>query len=369
MNSEKLSIRFVISLTKMNKAGYSPISCRLTFKKTRKSFATGLAIRPERWNAKKQEATGRSEESLFLNNQLALIKEKIRKALLALQLRGIDFTVNELFNTYEGRKIKRKENVISYFKSYLDEQSSLIGKDIKQVTWNKFKYVCSDVEAFIKKKYKVQDKPLEELNLQFLTDFEFYLKTTKSQKQVTINKAIQRFRKPIKEAVAKGYLEKDPFLLYKARKTRKEVVFLSAEELNKLEKFKFSQPRLTLVRDLFVFCCYTGLAYQEMSNLKYDNLIDGFDGTIWIHMNRQKTSKPVSVPILPKADALIDKYESSSEYVLPKFSNQKINSYLKEIAEIVGINKVISHHTARKTLLVSFCDTRVFKLHKIITGK
>ncbi|MAY88118.1 MAG: integrase [Pseudooceanicola sp.] len=349
MNSEKLSVRFVISLAKTNKSGYSPVSCRLTFKKARKAFATGLAIQPERWNAKKQEAIGRSDEALFLNTQLSLIKEKIRKALLSNQLQGVDFTVNEIFETYTGKKTKKKEDVISYFKRYLKDQSYLVGKDIKQVTWNKFNYVCSDVEAFIKKKYKKRDIALEELNLQFLSDLEYYLKTVKDQKQVTINKAIQRFRKPIKEAVAKGYLDKDPFLLYKARRAKKEVVFLSAEELNTLEEFQFSQPRLCLVRDLFVFCCYTGLAYLEMSTLKYKNLIKGFDGNIWIQMNRQKTDKSLSVPVLPKANEIITKYKNESEYVLPKFSNQKINSYLKEIAEVVGINKVISHHTARKT--------------------
>ncbi|WP_405330770.1 site-specific integrase [Leeuwenhoekiella sp. LLG6367-2.1] len=349
MNSEKLSVRFVISLAKTNKSGYSPVSCRLTFKKSRKAFATGLAIQPERWNAKKQEAIGRSQEALFLNTQLSFIKEKIRKALLSNQLKGVEFTVNEIFDTYTGKKTKKKEDVINYFKSYLKDQSYLVGKDIKQVTWNKFNYVCSDVEAFIKRKHKKSDIALEELNLQFLSDFEYYLKTVKNQKQVTINKSIQRFRKPIKEAVAKGYLDKDPFLLYKARRTKKEVVFLSVEELNKLEQFEFSQPRLCLVRDLFVFCCYTGLAYLEMSNLKYENLIKGFDGNIWIQMNRQKTDKPLSVPVLPKANEIITKYKNESDYVLPKFSNQKINSYLKEITGILGINKTITHHTARKT--------------------
>ncbi len=187
---------------------------------------------------------------------------------------------------------------------------------------------------------------LSSLKLHFLHDFEFYLKTEKNQIQVTVNKTIQRFRKPVKIGVAEGYLEKDPFTLHKPGKFRKEVVFLSTEELDKLEKHHFAQPRLQLVKDLFIFCCYTGLAYHEMSNLKKKHIVKGFDGNQWIQMKRKKTDKLISVPLLPKAKMILDKYQDTGVYALPKFSNQKINSYLKEIAGIVGVNKSISHHMA-----------------------
>ena len=127
------------------------------------------------------------------------------------------------------------------------------------------------------------------------------------------------------------------------------MIFLTNEELDKLEEHRFTQPRLQLVKDLFIFCCYTGLAYHEMSNLKKEHIIKGFDGNEWIQMKREKTGKIISVPLLPKAKAVLDKYDEVVDYALPRFSNQKINSYLKEIAEIVGINKPISHHMARKT--------------------
>ena len=175
--------------------------------------------------------------------------------------------------------------------------------------------------SFISFKYHKKDFSLNKLNQQFLSDFEYYLKT--ETKQVTINKVIQRFRKPVKLAVSEGYLNQDSFINHKPNRTKKEVVFLSIEELNLLEKYHFEQSRLELVRDLFVFCCYTGLAYHEMANLKKEHLIKGFDGNQWIQMKREKTSKLISVPLLPRAKFLINKYESTSEYVLPKFSNQK----------------------------------------------
>ncbi|MFT7036734.1 MAG: integrase/recombinase XerD, partial [Cyclobacteriaceae bacterium] len=197
--------------------------------------------------------------------------------------------------------------------------------------------------------YGKNDFPLSKLKLQFLHDFEYYLKTERRQSQVTINKCIQRLRKPIKEALGEGYLEKDPFVQHKPGRVRKEVIFLSTDELKLLEEHHFTQPRLQLVKDLFIFCCYTGLAYHEMSNLKKEHIIKGFDGNEWIQMKREKTDKMISIPLLPKAKVILEKYHEVSNHALPKFSNQKINSYLKEIAGIVGINKPISHHMARKT--------------------
>jgi integrase/recombinase XerD len=113
------------------------------------------------------------------------------------------------------------------------------------------------------------------------------------------------------------------------------------EQLERFEKHHFVQPRLQLVKDLFIFCCYTGLAYHEMANLKKEHIIKGFDGNEWIQMKRHKTNKMISVPLLPKAKAILDKYDEVGDYALPRFSNQKINSYLKEIGAIVGILKPI----------------------------
>jgi integrase len=128
------------------------------------------------------------------------------------------------------------------------------------------------------------------------------------------------------------------------------VVFLSNDELSEIESHNFSQPRLELVRDLFVFCCYTGLAFNEMSNLEPKHIILGFDNNQWIEMVREKTNKKISIPLLPKSKVIIEKYTGTEcKYVLPRISNQKFNSYLKEIAEVIGVEKNLTHHTARKT--------------------
>jgi len=350
MNPNKLSVRFVIIKAKINKRGLCAISCRLTYKSKRKAFSTGLFVNPDNWNAKRQLAFYKGIEWELLNGQLTQISQKLTNAVLSLQLGGAEIEVDDIYDKFFNRKIKKEDSVVNYFRRFLAKKSQLIDKDIKEATWKKYEYVCNDVEAFIISEYKKKDFPLNKLNPHFVDDFEHYLKTVKDQKQVTINKAIQRFRKPIRVAVAEGYLDKDPFAQHQPGRVLKEVVFLSTEELQKLEKHQFTQPRLQLVKDLFIFCCYTGLAYHEMSKLKKEHIINGFDGNLWIKMKREKTSKMISVPLLPKAQSILDKYNNEDEeIVLPKFSNQKINSYLKEIAGIVGINKPISHHMARKT--------------------
>ena len=145
-------------------------------------------------------------------------------------------------------------------------------------------------------------------------------------------------------------MEKEPFLLYKVKSSKKEVVFLTPEELDKLEKHQFAQQRLQQVKDMFIFCCYTGLAFNEMSKLEHKHIVIGFDGHKWIKINREKTKKLVSVPILFKATIAIERYCSeNAPFILPRISNQKFNSYLKEIAEVLGIEKKLTHHIARKT--------------------
>ena len=156
-------------------------------------------------------------------------------------------------------------------------------------------------------------------------------------------------RKVVKFAIGHDYLDKDPFLLYKAKSVKKEVVFLSVDELKNLEQQTFEIKRLEVIKDCFVFCCYTGLAFKEMSSLKKEHIVKGFDGRDWIKIKRQKTLKTLSIPLLPKAKKIIRKYASESDNVLPVTSNARFNGYLKEIADVVGIKKRLTHHVARRT--------------------
>ncbi|HDZ04670.1 hypothetical protein LCGC14_0354360 [marine sediment metagenome] len=345
MNQNALSVLFYLNKAKINKQGLCPIKCRLTYFKARKEFSTGEFISPKNWNSKLQKASNNEP----LNIQLEIIKTNIRRSFLGLQIDQISFGVEEIFKSYTGEPLNNNRYFLQYFKEFLDKKKELIGIDLQQSTWKKFEYAQIQFEEFLKYKLNKKDLKMYDLKIQLLNDFEHFLKTVRKQRQVTVNKTIQRLRKPIKEAINEGYLESDPFMSFKPGKVIKEVVFLTDCELKILENHEFYQPRLSLIKDLFIFCCYTGLSYCEMSDLKKNHIVLGFDGNQWIQMKRKKTNKIISVPLLPKAKAILAKYDEVGEFSLPRISNQKLNSYLKEIGSILGINKSISHHTARKT--------------------
>jgi site-specific recombinase XerD len=228
----------------------------------------------------------------------------------------------------------------------------LVGIDVKQVSVEKYNQSLVHVKSFLKFKYNKNDYLLKDLKLQFLYDFEYYLKTEKKFMPNTVYKTTQRLRRVVRVSIGAEYLVKDPFILHKASKPKKQVIYLSEPELKALEKHEFSQERLQHVKDMFVFCCYTGLGYQEMSSLEAKHIIKGFDGNLWVEMVRQKTDKKVSIPLLPKALELMEKYAEGTPKEFKRFppiSNQKFNSYLKEISAILGIEKNLTHHIARKT--------------------
>lgn len=355
MNNTKLSILFLLQKVRINKQGKCPIRCRITYNEGRHEFATGLLINPNTWYSKLQQTKPPNEENNFVNSQLSLIKNKINQAFLYLQMKGPDFDVNDLYLIYKGEKPKKENGILEVYTEYNNKIKKLIGKDIELVTYNKYLESYNHLKDFVRFKFNSADLKIKDVKSNFLDDYDYYLKTQKGKNkqglsQSTINKAIQRFRKTLKYAISEGYLEKDPFIMHTAKVVKKNIVFLTKEELLKLENHQFKTARIQSVKELFVFCCYTGLAFKEMSLLKKSDIITGFDGNLWIVVKRSKTDRDYKVPLLPRAQQALQIYNvDTSELLFPKISNQKFNEYLKEIAGIIGISKNLTHHIARKT--------------------
>lgn len=350
MNTYRLTIRFVIAKNRTRNDGSAPLLCRLTYIEMRKQFATGIFINPKNWDSKRQLTKPPNDENTYINNQLSLIKNKINQAFLLLQVKEEPFDVNDIYNQYAGKTLAKEYGVIEYYQIYLERLKKLVGIEIKQQTWDKFSYIKEDVSEFIKDYYKKSDMKLRDLDFNFISEFEYYSKTKLEHKQVTINKALQRLKKVVKQSVINGYLAKNPFEEHKPKKVYPKIIFLTQTELDKLENYNFQSEAFNKVKDSYLFCCYTGLAYREMFELKKDDLITKPDGTIWIFKKREKTERNFSVPlVLPKALEIIEKYSSESEFLLPRITNQFFNRILKEIAGVVEINKNLTHHTARKT--------------------
>lgn len=348
MITNTLKILFLLQKVRTNKKGNAPIRCRITYLGSRKIFSTGLFINPNNWNNTLQKAIPPDTEHQQINTQLSLIKQEINQAFLFLQVQKEQFDVDDVFLRYKGEDVKQAKTLMEVFELHNSRMEKLIDKEYSKSTHSKFIEARQHTEDFLYHTTKKRNIQLEDISLKFIQDFDFYLKTQKNFKQITINKSIQRISKIIKLALAEGFLVTNPFLLYKPKKVINKITYLTPEELSSLENYKFSQKRLEQVRDMFVFCCYTGLPYQEMSSLKAKHIVKKFDNKLWIDMYRQKTKKQLSLPLLPKALEILDKYKSEKE-LLPVISNQKFNSYIKEVAEIIGIEKKLTHHIARKT--------------------
>ncbi|MFC2080421.1 site-specific integrase [Bacteroidota bacterium] len=216
------------------------------------------------------------------------------------------------------------------------------------------KTTLGHVKDYIKYKYKTDDILLTQLNHQFITEFDHYFRTVKACNHNTSVKYLKNVKKVVNLAVNNDWLRKDPFSKFSVKIKPVQRNFLTEEELHRIEELELSINRLDMVRDVFVFSCYTGYAYVDVENLTIANLKKGIDGDLWIFTNREKTSGKSNVPLLPKAIKLIEKYEdhpvaNEKGKLLPVISNQRMNAYLKEIADLADIDKILTFHLARHT--------------------
>lgn len=264
MNNNKLSILFLLQKSRINKQGKCPMRCRLLYQNKRYEFSIGHFINPNHWDSKLQQAKPPNEENDFINTQLSLIKQKVNQAFLFLQVNNPDFDVDDLYSQYKGKPLQKEYGVIEVYNLYLERIKKLIDIEIQLVTYQKYEESLAHLKGFVKWKYKTSDVKLNSIKFSFITEYEYYLKVEKNFQLSTLNKAIQRFRKVISFAIGNNHLDKDPFMLYKAKTQKKEVIYLTKEELSNLEKQDFEIQRIQQIKELFVFCCYTGLGLKAV---------------------------------------------------------------------------------------------------------
>ena len=347
----RVNISFFRYHSRETETGEAPLYCRLWHESKRKIFSIGFKVTRNKWNQNKQIATGKSEMTQRINTQMEVIKKKLVEIETKLIMEGSEDIREDMYALYIGKTTVSRSFITLFEERYMTAKR-MEGIKFKKSTLDKFKDVLELVRAYIKKSYHASDIPMNKVNFKFISGLEDYLLTVRRQKPVTINKNMQRVKQVTTYAMKCNYIKVDPFIDHAPLKVEKELVFLTTEELHKLESYQFAQERLAKVRDLYLFSVYTGLAYHEAFALQKKHIIMAFDKKFWIEMKREKTGKGISVPLLPQAMKIMEKYDNGGDkeaHVLPAISNQKMNSYLKEITEIVGINKKLTHHTARKT--------------------
>src|SRR5690606_31327506 len=211
MKTNKISVLFLISRSRINAMGKCSIKCRITQAQKRREFSTGLFINPNCWNAKKQIAFATNTEHNQINNQLSLIKQEVNQAFLMLKIHKENFDVEDIYLQYKGKNSKTEKTLIEVYNLHNERMKKLIGIECSESTYKKFEESKNHIKSFVKSQYGKSSILLNDLNLKFLNDFDYYMKVEKELKQVTINKYIERLRKIIKLALAEGFLERDPF--------------------------------------------------------------------------------------------------------------------------------------------------------------
>jgi integrase len=326
---------------------------RITVDGVAREFSTKTVWHSERWNQGTGRATGNREDARVLNNFLDMLSFKVQQARTDLLHSNIRITAVQLKDIVTGSAETRKF-VLVEFQKHNDEIEVLLGKEYAPATLTRYKTSLEHTRSFIHWKYGRTDLELRELNYEFVKDFEFFLKSRKQCAHNSAMKYLANLKKIVLSCLMKGWLTRNPFLGYKMKLREVKRTALTQSEVNSLTLQQFPTARLRQVRDIFLFCCYTGLSYVDVRQLRQTQIQCGCDGEKWLMTSRQKTGTVTELPLLPEALRLIENYVghpkcSSGNYVFPVLSNQRMNSYLKEIAQSCRIVKQLTFHIARHT--------------------
>ncbi len=348
-----LNISFLVRKNRSNKQGEAPIYMRISVDEERVEIATGRYINLQNWNSKLNKAFPKKKGGIQINQFLDALKNAIYEHHTEMVKNGEFISAKKLKARFLGIGEDNK-TLIQVFEYHNKQISELIGISYAPATIQRYITTLDHIKNFLKHQYKLTDIPLFRIKYSFIVDLDHYFKTVRKCNNNTTYKYIKNLKKVIIIAIKNDWLNKDPFAKYKTTLVEVKREYLNKEELLKLQNLKLSMPRLDIVRDLFVFSCFSGLAYIDVANLTMDNIRKGVDGNLWIITQRKKTKIPSNVPLLPKALELIDKYKlfpakKTKYHIFPQLSNQKLNAYLKELADLASIDKNLTFHMARHT--------------------
>lgn len=351
----KIHLTFYVKRTRVMKNGEVPIYMKIIAGDTKDEIAVLRSIAPEKWSTVKNGATGTSKEAKELNDYLHYFRSKVFEHYQILLEKRQEITARNIKNSYLGINNEGKK-IIALFSEHNKSVRLLSnqGKDYAPATAQRYETCLKHLQNYIKEKYKSDDILLEKINPDFIKGFELYLKTVRNCEHNTTMKYIKNFKKIVYNAFLNGWIKNDPFANVKLRLKKVDKGFLTEEELQLIINKKFDIERLDNVKDVFLFGCFTGLAYSDLKNLTPENIVKGEDGKLWIHTRRIKTDMISHIPLLPTALSIINKYKDcpycqERNVLLPVYSNQKMNAYLKEIADVCGISKYLTSHMARHT--------------------
>lgn len=349
----KLSIKFYQLTPKDSKGkGILPIYMRITLNRKKAELHTGFSDYSKNWNQFNQESKSES-----INLELLKKRTKAFELLIDLQNKSKPISASIIKELILGKQ-KIDIGLISYLNKYIEYLD--IKKELKKISIDKYRQSAKSLFNFIENKYGLKDISLEQVDFTFIDNYDLYLNQHCQLQRNTINKYHTRLKTLIIKALNESYISKNPYNNYKLKSQKTQREFLPHEELENIIKLDLSHnSSLDRVRDIFLFSCFTGLRFQDSQDLKIDNLIINNKNQS-IRFTQRKTNISSEIPLLNNAILIIQKYNDSVERkvlnkLLPKISNQKVNTYLKVIGELAGLNQALTHHIARHTFATTIC--------------
>ena len=343
---------FFIQKTRIKPDGKAPILARITVNGNMSTFSTQESIEPDRWDSKAQRTVGRTEAEKDINSHLDKLLTATQNSYYDLLATEMDVNADRLKMKATGTEDKVPHTFVELSNLYIKDYEELVriqgsGKE----TLFRYKVCQSRVLDFMHDEYQVKDMPLDSIDKRFLDKFYLWLRTKHNNANNTAVKLMQKVATMFKMGRDNGWILKNPFAQVRMHLDPVDRSYLTKEELEIVYNKQFTSQRLEAVRDMFIFSCYTGLAYIDMKQLTEEEIVEKQDGQKWIVTHRQKTKTNVNVPLLDIPLMLIEKYKGRGRngLVFPVLSNQKMNDYIKEIIAICDIDKDITCHSARHT--------------------
>ncbi|MDN3656055.1 site-specific integrase [Ferruginibacter paludis] len=346
---------FFLRKNKGNDQSQQIVYMRITVDCQRSEISTKRKCNPACWHVDAGRMSGKTDDVKAFNAYLDVLQHKVYEAKKQLIELSKPVTADNIKNLLLGiEEEKPKYMLLEIFRQHNQQVAALVGRDYAPGTLTRYETSYKHTRAFLLSRYKKDDIDVNQLKYEFITEYEFWLKTVRNCAHNSAIKYLANFRKIILRCLRNGWLAKDPFAGFSMVKKEVDRVALTENELQKLAAVKLNAERLSLVRDIFLFSCYSGLAYADVKKLKRSEVAAGIDGEKWIFIKRQKTDALSRIPLLAPAAEILHRYAADpqcllKDRLLPILSNQKMNAYLKEIADLCGISKSLTYHIARHT--------------------
>jgi site-specific recombinase XerD len=353
MLEKSFGLLFYLKQSKNQKKGPLYIYLKITVDGKSVELSSKRKWEASKWNSSAARAVGTREDARELNYYLDALEQQIYQAKRSLIEADREVSAQAIKDILTGNVEKRKK-ILEVFTVHNAQMKALQGVDFAASTMQRYNISYNHTRDFIKWKYGADDRDIKDLDHEFISQYAFWLKTVRNCDHNTTMKYLVNFKKIVLICVKSKWLPGDPFSNFKLTRKPLERTALTDIELQRIAEKDFENVRLSNVRDIFLFSCYTGLAYVDVKNLRRSDIQKGVDGEKWIFINRQKTNALSRIPLLKEALRIIKKYDSHPKcivngVVLPVLTNQKMNSYLKEIADCCGIQTELTYHIARHT--------------------